>query len=53
MISNKPQRCKSMKPLDGCGASIILLSSSMMRSAEMILIRSLLRDKASKVSSSI
>ena len=28
MISNKPQRCKSMKPLDGCGASIILLSSS-------------------------
>ncbi len=53
MISSKPQRCSSTSPLLGTGARIILFSSSAMRSLLTILIRSLLRARASNVSSSM
>ena len=50
---NSPHRCSSTKPFEGVRVIMILFSSSAIRSREMILMRSLFRSSASKVSSSI
>ncbi len=41
IIANKPVSKSNLNPMEGCLAKIILLSSSIMRSCETILMRSL------------
>ena len=53
MSCKSPQRYNSIKPLLGVAVIIILFNSSSIRSPLIILIRSALRSKASKVSSSM
>ena len=53
MIGRIPHLSSSMNPMEGVGDSIILFSSSAIRSLDMMLMRSLLRSSASNVSSSM
>ena len=53
IIGNNPHFSSKRKPTEGRDDIIILFISSMMRSPDMILIRSRLREIASKVSSTI
>ena len=50
---SRPERCRSTKPLLGCGDMMILFSSTSMRSPLTIFMREAMRSSASKVSSSI